>query len=66
MPIYEVIVGNVDSVCQGRSRVKALASYESYVTISQEHGAARCYGEDVTLMADGEIEHEHRGHLSGE
>ena len=66
MPIYEVIVGNVRSVYQGMSRVKALATYESYVTISQEHDMARCYGEDVTLMADGELESEHRGHLGGE
>jgi hypothetical protein len=66
MLIYEVIVGNVGSVYRGRSRVKALAIYESYVTISQEHETARCYGEDVTLMADGEIEQEHRGHLSKE
>ena len=66
MPIYEVIVGNVGSVYRGRSRVKALAIYESYVTISREHETARCYGEDVTLLVDGEIEHEHRGHLSGE
>jgi hypothetical protein len=66
MPIYEVIVGNVGSVYRGRSRVKALAIYESYVTISREHDMARCYGEDVTLMADGELESEHRGHLSKE
>jgi hypothetical protein len=66
MPIYEVIVGNVRSVYRGMSRVKALATYESYVTISQEHETARCYGEDVRLIADGEIEQEHRRHLSGE
>ena len=65
MPIYEVIVGNVGSVYRGRSRVKALAIYESYVTMSQEHETARCYGEDVILLPDGEIEQEHRGHLSG-
>ena len=66
MPVYEVIVGNIGSVYRGKSRVKALANYESYVTISQEHETARCYGEDVTLLVDGEIEQEHRGHLSGE
>jgi hypothetical protein len=42
MPTYEVIVGNVGSVYRGRSRVKATATYESYVTISQEHETARC------------------------
>jgi hypothetical protein len=66
MPIYEVIVGNVGTVYRGRSRVKALAIYESYVTMSQEHETARCYGEDVTLLADGELESEHMGHLSKE
>jgi hypothetical protein len=66
MPIFEVIVGNVGSVYRGWSRVKALATYESYVTIRREHETARCYGEDVILLADGKVEQEHRGHLSGE
>jgi hypothetical protein len=63
MPVYEVIVGNVGSVYHGKSRTTALATYESYVEISQEHGGARCYGEGVTLLVDGEIEQEHMGHL---
>ena len=66
MPTYEVIVGNVGSVYHGKSRTTALATYESYVVISREHVGARCYGEDVTLLADGEIEEEHTGHLNGE
>jgi hypothetical protein len=66
MPTYEVTVGNVGSVYRGRSRVKALATYESYVEISKEHDGARCYGEDVTLFVDGELEAEHRGHLNVE
>ncbi len=66
MSTYEVIVGNVGSVYQGTSRVKALATYESYIEVSKEHDAARCYGEDVTLLADGEIEREHTGHLNVE
>ena len=66
MPTYEVIVGNVGSVYYGKSRTTALATYESYVEISKEHISARCYGEDVTLLVDGEIEQEHTGHLSGE
>ncbi len=66
MPTYEVIVGNVGSVFYGRSRVKALANYEAYVEISKEHDGARCYGEDVTLLVDGEIEQEHTGHLGQE
>ncbi len=66
MPVYEVIVGNVGSVYQGKSRVKALATYVAYVVINQEHDGARCYGEDVTLLIDGKIDREHTGHLSGE
>ena len=66
MPTYEVIVGNVGSVYHGRSRAKAIGTYESYVEISKEHDGARCYGEDVTLLVDGEIEQEHRGHLCHE
>ena len=66
MSVYEVIVGNIGSVYQGRSRTTALATYESYVEISKEHVGARCYGEDVTLLFDGEIEQEHMGHLCGE
>ena len=63
MSVYEVIVGNIGSVYQGRSRTTALATYESYVEISKEHVGARCYGEDVNLLVDGEIEQEHTGHL---
>ena len=66
MSFYEVIVGNVGSVYHGKSRTTALAIYESYVEISKEHVGARCYGEDVILLVDGEIEREHTGHLSGE
>ena len=66
MPTYEVIVGNVGSVYHGKSRTTALATYESYVVISREHVGARCYGEVVTLLVDGEIEQEHTGHMNGE
>jgi hypothetical protein len=66
MSFYEVIVRNVGSVYHGKSRTTALATYESYVEISKEHVGARCYGEDVILLVDGEIEREHTGHLSGE
>ena len=65
MSVYEVIVGNVGSVYHGRSRTTPLRPTESYVGISKEHVGARCYGEDVTLLVDGEIEQEHTGHLRG-
>ncbi len=66
MPVYEVIVGNIGSVFQGKNRTTALAIYESYLEISKEHVGARCYGEDVTLLVDGEIEQERTGHLRKE
>ena len=66
MSVYEVIVGNIGSVYQGRSRTEAIKTYRSYVRSSREHVGARCYGEDVTLLLDGEIEQEHMGHLWGE
>jgi len=66
MPVCEVVVGNFGSVYQGRSQTTALATYESYVEISREHVGARCFGEDVTLLVNGEIEQEHTGHLNVE
>ncbi len=66
MSTYEVIVGNVGSVYQGRSRADAVKTFESYVESSKEHPGARCHGEDVTLLVDGEIEQEHTGHLRPE
>jgi hypothetical protein len=66
MRVYEVIVGNIGSVYQGRSRTTALKTYRSYVRSSRELAGSRCYGEDVTLLVDGEIEQEHTGHLCGE
>ncbi len=66
MPNHEVIVGNVGSVYYGNSRLKALATYKSYVESSNEQVGARCHGEDVILLVDGEIEAEHTGHLRQE
>jgi hypothetical protein len=63
MPTYEVVVGNVGSVHFGKSRADALKQYRSYVQSSKEIARARCYGEDVTLLVDGEITKEHTGHL---
>jgi hypothetical protein len=63
MPAYEVIVGNVGSVHFDKSRAHALKRYQSFVEASKEQLGARCYGEDVTLLVDGEIVNEHLGHL---
>ena len=61
MHTYEVIVGNIGSVYLSKSRAKAIGTYESYVEIGKEHDGARCYGEDVTLLVDGEVEQRARG-----
>ena len=66
MSTYEVIVGNVGSVFHGKSRADAHKTYQSYVKSSTENSRARCYGEDVSLLVDGEIKHEHTGHLRQE
>ena len=63
MPTYELIVGNIGSVYCGKVRADAYKAYQSYVESSKEHVGARCHGEDVTLLVDGEIEQEHTGHL---
>jgi hypothetical protein len=66
MPNHEVTVGNVGSVYYGKSRIKAFAIYKCYVESSKEQVGARCHGEDVILLVDGEIEAEHTGHLRQE
>ena len=66
MPTYEVVVGNVGSVFHGKSRADAQKTYQSYVNSSKQQAGARCFGEDVTLLVDGEIKHEHTGHLRQE
>jgi hypothetical protein len=66
MRVYEVIVGIVGSVFHGESRADAHKTYQSYVKSSTENVGARCYGEDVTLLVDGEIKREHTGHLRRE
>lgn len=66
MPNHEVIVGNVGSVYYGKSRIKALAIYESFVQSSEEQVGARCHGEVVIMLIDGEIKLEHGGHLRQE
>jgi hypothetical protein len=66
MPRYEVIVGNIGSVYHGESEKDADEMFESYAQASRETGGARCFGEDVTLFVDGEIEREPAGHLREE
>jgi len=66
MPRFEVVVGNVGSVFFGESEKDADEMFESYVEASRDMAGARCFGEDVTLFVDGEIEQEHFGHLREE
>jgi hypothetical protein len=66
VPRYEVVVGNVGSVYHGESETDAGEMFGSYVEASREMVGARCFGEDVMLFVDGEIEREHVGHLREE
>jgi hypothetical protein len=57
---FQVIVGNIGTVYDGNSYSKATEDYLEYLDQSaRQYG--RAAGEDVTLMADGEIIHEHVG-----
>ena len=63
-PNYEVVVGNVGNVYTGTKRREAIKIYNGYVAYSEGVDGARCYGENVTLMRDGELLKEHDGHLN--
>lgn len=57
---YDVVVGNIGTVCQGAGREEALAAYDRYVGLSlMDHGYAS--GESVTLLCDGDVVQEHMG-----
>ncbi len=58
--IYDVIVGNIGSVCQGTSKREALLTFKTYVDRSQS-GHGRCAGEDVTMFRNAEIIKEYIG-----
>lgn len=57
---YQVIVGNIGTVCDTDDRADAIDEYEDYVLFS-EQGHGRASGEPVTLFEDGEIIREHEG-----
>jgi hypothetical protein len=54
MPRFEVIVGNVGTVYDGRYSHMAYQAFEEYRELSRR-GEGRPAGEPVVLMADGEI-----------
>jgi hypothetical protein len=57
---YSVVVGNIGTVYDGDSRVRARHNYDTYVADSKD-GHGRAAGESVTLFEDGEIIAEHHG-----
>jgi hypothetical protein len=57
---YEVVVGNVGTVYEGKDCKEATDIYKDYVKISKRrHG--RAGGEPITLFRNGDIEKEHYG-----
>ena len=62
LPVYEVIVGNMGTVCRGLNRNDALNEYDVYVDHSINN-FGRAAGEPVTLMEDGEPIREYAGTL---
>ena len=50
---YEVIAGNIGTVCSSESEAEARAVFASYCESSQDTGS-RAAGESVTLLQDGE------------
>jgi hypothetical protein len=59
---FQLIVGNIGTVCDTSCPRTVVQEYKEYIDLSnREFG--RASGEDVTLMVDGEIRHEHIGWL---
>ena len=55
---HEVIVGNIGTVYDGPSEIKALAKYDTYVNQSRDN-YGRAAGESVTMLTNGEISREY-------
>lgn len=60
-PLYEVVVGGVGQVYNGRDLTEAERMYDHYANLSQTKAGGRAYGEDVTLFRDGEPFLEYEG-----
>ena len=56
---YEVIVGNIGTVYSGNDKTEALRVFDVYQDQSENSIGSRAYGEDVTLLGDGEMVKEH-------
>ncbi len=55
---YEVICGNIGTVYSGTSYTEACAKFDSYIAASKAE-CGRAGGEDVTMLADGDIKREY-------
>ena len=58
---YQVIVGNIGTVCDTDDRDEAENLYKYYVDYSIESPHSRCGNESVTMMNGSWIEREHIG-----
>lgn len=63
--IHEVVVGNIGTVYRGTDNVKAARAFADYAEQSAGLAGARCYGEEVTWFADGEIAESAGGQFYG-
>lgn len=57
---YEVVVGNIGTVCTTNNYDVAYRAYFEYQNLSKEN-YGRCAGENVLLMDCGEIKYEYVG-----
>ena len=55
---YEIIVGNIGSVHQGRNKREALKKFRFYVADSKT-GLGRSGNQPVTLMIDSDVDPKH-------
>ena len=63
MPNYRVLVGNIGNVYEGDKEAEAKAIFNTYVGKSNRN-EGMAGGEEVTMMKDGEIVHEHLGTIT--
>ena len=55
MDKWQVIVGNLGTAYSGKDGFRARVEFNSWAKVAREDSTSRAYGEDVTLMRDGEI-----------
>lgn len=62
---YQVIVSNIGTVYSGHSLTNAESHFVLYQSLSDNGAGTKTYGEDVTVLEDGEPIMEYLGTLSG-